>query len=102
MSAAKGGEEIVERDIVRQVRHRKSQGNPLAVARRVQTVGTETEIEQVPRSNASRIGVVIFRTLSRYPHAGRAEIRVAGTDAVIWCRHLIAAEKADRRLLCWR
>src|SRR5436305_4335430 len=97
--AAEGGEEVVERLLVRQVDGREAKRH-LRVLGAQEVVGSGAEVEEVARGDARRVRVVVLRPVRRNPHAQSAAVRRSarryrlsrrGDDA--------AAEEPDLRVL---
>ena len=77
MRAAKGGQEVVERHLVRDVDDRKAQA-PLIPVAVEKVVFAEGDVEEVARLYARRILIVIFRSRRRDLEQRRAELRERG------------------------
>jgi hypothetical protein len=60
VSAAKGRQEIVEGRFIREIHRGKLQRPPDTIGVK-EVIGAYREIEQVPRCDAGRVGVVVFR-----------------------------------------
>lgn len=99
MRPAKSGMEVVEGDVVREIRDRKPQGDVRRILLLKQIISAETKIEYVARRNPRWIVVVVLRALRRYLQPRRAEIsRCACIDSVIGRGFLVTTEETDCRL----
>ena len=75
MRAAKSGEKVIQRLLVRKVEHRQPERHAVPV-RMKEIICSHTGIEKVARSDAGRIRIVIFRSCRRNAHSRRRELRV--------------------------
>src|SRR5881296_2895272 len=97
---AKGGEKIIERLLVGNIEDGELQCHAFAVAPLEQVVRSEAEVEQVPRCNTRRIGVVVRRSFRVKAKTLRFEgaARTCGNGIGRGCR-LTATREACHCLL---
>src|SRR5438067_1095843 len=92
---AKRREEVIQRNLIRDVHHRESQAY-LVVICSEQIVCPSAEVKQMPRHDARRIRIVVFSSVGGNPHTQCSAIaRRAGADWVRQRRKCRAAEQSD-------